>query len=120
MTGRPTDAVSLLKAAGGLHQHVYGGHASGPQRARALLLLGSVYDELPLFFLPELADIYLEQAMNEFPGSPEARTAYVLYEERVTRAFSGSGGTDLPTEVKVRLMELKRLANGVPEARGKV
>jgi hypothetical protein len=67
-----------------------------------------------------LPDAYLIQCIDEFPGTDDAKRAFTLYRELVVLAFSGSGGTDLPTDVRVKLMELHDKAFHVVKLDGRV
>lgn len=117
---RSVDPVAVLRASASLHALLARKSLTGDQRARALYLLGLGYNSLPLFFIDELPEVYLELCIEEFGGTTEARLAFDLYQDIVTARFSGSGGTNVPSDVVVRLMELYKKAHGIPEFEGKV
>lgn len=114
------DAVSILRGTVALHRLIEQRKISGPERARALFLLGFGYNKIRSFLINELPEMYLELCIEEAIGSEEAKSAFRLYQEIVTESFTGSGGTHLPSEVKLKLMELYNKAHGIPEFVGKV
>lgn len=105
-------AVELLRATSLLHKMLED-KTTKEDKGRALYLLGLAYSRLPLFFLPELPEMFLEQAIREVPGSDDARRAYKLYTEEVTLGYTGSSGTELPDDVQLRFRELYDLAYSV-------
>jgi hypothetical protein len=50
-----------------------------------------------------LADGYLKTCMDEWPQLPQAKKCFREYEAFIEFAYSGSGGTHLPEEVKAEL-----------------
>jgi hypothetical protein len=82
-------------------------------RSKALYLMGLAYSKLPLFFINELPEIYLERCIREAPGTSEAKKAFELYKDLVLVGYSGSGGTNVPSDVRLELQELHELSQGV-------
>jgi len=117
---RRADAVTLLRATSLLHQALERVNLEGRDRSRALYLLGYSYSHLPLYFTEDLELDYLKQAVEEFPGSEDARRSFELYKEQIDLSFTGSGGTRLPDDVELELKELERKARGIPRFEGKV
>jgi hypothetical protein len=64
--------------------------------------------------------MYLEQCIQEFPGSTDAKNAFRVYRQHIIADFTGSGGTDIPDEVSIHLDELRKKAYGEPTFNGKV
>lgn len=114
------DAVGLLRATSDLHKLLALPKLTSADRSEALYLLGLSYSKLPLFFIDELPEVYLRQCIDESPGSKIAQRSYRLYEEIVELAFTGSSGTNLPTDVRLKLMEFHDKAYGIPAVDGKV
>lgn len=113
------DAVSLLRATSGLHALLHGKTLTSQERSTALYLLGYSYNKLPLFFIDEFPELYLQQCIEEFPGTSDAVRSYKLYKEIILLGYSGSGGTHLPGDVAARLMELHDKAYGMLTIGGK-
>ncbi len=105
-------AVELLRATALLHKMLED-ESSKTRRGHALYLLGLTYSRLPLFFLDELPELLLEQAIREIPGSEDARLAYKLYTEVVSLGFTGSAGTEIPDDIQLKFKELYNLAYGI-------
>ena len=114
------DEVKLIRGSAMIHDLLVVNKLAGASRSKALYLLGLSYSKLPSFFIDELPDTYLVQCIDEFPGSDDAKRAFKLYRELVMLAFSGSGGTEFPTDVRVKLMELHDKAFNVVKLDGRV
>jgi hypothetical protein len=111
--------VELLRASAMLHKALEQGLAA-PERRKALYFLGLTYTKLPLFFVNELPELFLEQCIREFPGSDEAKRSYKLYREIVTLGYTGSSGTNLPEDVLAIFQELHDIAYNVPHVSDRV
>jgi tetratricopeptide (TPR) repeat protein len=111
----PADRAALvhdLVASALLHRALAGGLASPDERAEASYLLGLA--ELrsdPSRQLPQ-AEAYLEAAIRAAPGSGIAQDAYAVLEEQTVLGWSGSGGFELPSDVRDWLAELHAIADG--------
>jgi len=114
------DEILLLRLSGELHSQLNEKLTKPEDRALALYLLGLAYSRLPFFFVDELPELYLEQCIEEFPGSQTAQRAYRLYKELVTLGFTGSSGTELPADVDLKLLDLYDRAYGIKKFEGKV
>jgi hypothetical protein len=114
------DDVSLLRGTAIIHDMLEKGGVSPEQRRRGLYLLGFAYGSLPGYFAESWAGMYLEQCISEFPGTKDAQRAYRVYRDMTTDEFTGSGGTNLPDEVKLHLEELRQKAFGEPSFAGRV
>ena len=117
---RSVDEIAFLRATAMLHALLSKEILPPQERSRALLLLGYSYAKLPLFFIDELPEIYLQQCIDEFPGSENARESYRIYKDKIELDFTGSAGTEIPSDIIVRLKELHDKAFGVPRFEGKV
>jgi tetratricopeptide (TPR) repeat protein len=106
------DSVSLLKATALIHSLLPS--IDDSEKAQALLDLGISYDKLPLFFIDELPEMYLQLAIEASPGSKEAKSAFHVYSNIIDRNYSGSGGTNIPSDVRVKLIELYNKAFAIP------
>ena len=114
------DEIAFLRATAMLHALLADEVMPPEQRSRALLLLGYSYVKLPLFFIDELPEIYLEQCIDEFPGSDDAKESYRIYKDKIELDFTGSAGTQIPVDIIVRLKELHDKAYDIPRFDGKV
>lgn len=83
---------------------------SEKQRAEAFYLLGNAYAVLENPLLWELDDYYFEACVKGQPHTPLARQCFEKFSEEAAFGFSGSAGTDLPAEEKMRLQKLRALA----------
>jgi hypothetical protein len=90
------------------------------ERRKALLLLGSAYAQLPLYFAESWSSLYLEQCINEFPGTREAKQAFKAYKESLVDQFTGSSGTNFPAEVAEKLDNVRKKAYAIPEFKGQL
>jgi len=108
-----TDTVSVLRAITVLHSILYDRSLSKAERGRVFYLLGFSYSRLPLFFISEMPEIYLQLAIKEVPGSDQAKAAFNLYKDLVYLDFTGSGGTHIPDDVAQRLENLHQEAFGL-------
>ena len=109
-------AVELLRATGILHAVLVAPTATTDDHAQALLLLGSAYAKLPQFFVDDLPQSFLEQAIREKPHSALAQEAFDIYRDVVELGFTGSGGTNLPPDVQAKLDELRSLVFATAKA----
>lgn len=114
------DDVSLLRGTALLHSALESGTLKPAERSKTLYLLGFAYEQLPLFFAESWTEMYLEQCIQEFPGSNDAKNAFRVYRQHIIADFTGSGGTDIPDEVSLHIDELRKKAYGEPAFDGKV
>ena len=105
-------AVELLRSTAMLHELLQHGRLPAGDVRRALYLLGMGYSKLRLYFANELPEFYLENCIRRFPKTQEARLSYQLYRETMLLGYTGSRGTHLPDDLKLKLSELHDLAYG--------
>lgn len=105
--------VELLRATAILHEAIEKGTLSPFERSQSLYLLGLSYSKLPLFFINELPEVFLELCIRDYPRSKDAKKSYSLYQEIITLGYTGSGGVHLPSDVQLKLNELHDIAYGV-------
>lgn len=109
----PADRAALVHdfmASGVLHRALAAGGLTPLETARASYLLGTA--ELrsdPSRRIPQ-AEWYLESAIRSAPGSDIAQDAYALIEQQAFLDWSGSGGTEIPEDVRAHLRTLRALA----------
>lgn len=56
-----------------------------------------------------LPDLYLKQCVLEYPKNPVAKKCFAEYEESMTVAFTGSGGTHIPDDIAQELNMMRGL-----------
>lgn len=102
--------IELLRATRMLHSILE--KSQDTNRKHALYLLGLSYRRLSQYTIPELAPLFLELCIREFPGTDDAKRSYrILHEIRVME-FSGISGGEIPSDVQSELKELRSLATG--------
>jgi hypothetical protein len=106
------DDVALLRGTALVHDALESGKLSEPQRRKALYLLGYAYTHLSQFFTEGWGELYLEKCIEEFPNTQEAKWAYNIYSDKVVDDFTGSGGSNIPDELKLHLEDLRKKAYG--------
>ena len=107
--------IELLRVTATIHRELNEGttlHAKN--EAEKLLLLAQAYRELPGYFMYELPEMLLERAIRLQADTELARKSFLLLREILIGAYSGSGGTYLPDDVKLHLRELEDIAYGIP------
>lgn len=109
-------SVRAMRAVSLLHGALDAGSLRGEDRAEALYLLGVAYSRLHPLFIEEQPEIFLEQCIDEFRGSEQARRAYSLYETLAT----GRAGAARSSDVNVKLKELHDRAYGIVPAPGSI
>jgi hypothetical protein len=68
----------------------------------------------------ELPEMLLERAIRLQRNTELARRSFLLYKDIIIGAYSGSGGTYLPSDVEALLRELEGIAYGIPNPSGRV
>lgn len=106
------DDVALLRGTALVHDALESGKLSQEQRRKALYLLGYAYTHLSQFFTEGWGEMYLEKCIEDFPNTQEAKWAYNIYSDTVIEDFTGSGGSNIPDEVKLHLEDLRKKAYG--------
>lgn len=109
-----TPEIELLRGSGILHRGFGANAIPAKSRGEALYLLGLIYSKLPLFFIDELPEMYLEESIRENPNTTIAKSAYDLYKEIVTLGYTGSSGTHVPGEALSKIDDLYKAAYGIP------
>jgi hypothetical protein len=117
---QPQNDVAILRGTAILHEQLEQGALHKDVRPQVLYLLGFAYTKLPLFFSESWAEMYLERCIKEFPGTLNAKRAFTVYRDQIIDDYTGTGGTDIPDEVKLHLEELRKKAFGEKEFRGAV
>ncbi|MCB9030142.1 MAG: hypothetical protein H6619_03760 [Deltaproteobacteria bacterium] len=113
-------AVELLRSTALLHEVLDDTKLSDEKRRRALYLIGLSYSKLPLFFVNELPELFLEQCIREYPNTLEAKNSFKLIKEILITGYTGSSGAHIPGEVDVKLEELYKVAYGEQELKDQV
>lgn len=115
-----SDPVGLILITARLHRAFDVGQLKGADRAEGLYLLGYAYSKLSGYFVNELPETFLIQAIEESPGTQQAKKAFALYKELTLLNFGGvTGAGEIPDDVNLNLKELEQEANGVPHFSGR-
>lgn len=101
--------VDYLRAARMLHEFLIGPKAKA-DKAEALFLLGSVYDNVGEAGAWAINEDYYELCIKTLPHSDQAKKCYARMEESLISGFSGSSGFHLPKDVQSKLVELRQMA----------
>jgi hypothetical protein len=108
----PGDRVGVVRdlvASSLLHRYASQAGRSGPELSEAYYLLGLASSRSHgLRWVPE-TEFYLETSIRLHPAAPHAEDAYAALEERALLGYTGSGGTQLPSDVQALLDELRGL-----------
>jgi hypothetical protein len=105
--------ISYLRASATLHQWL----SSNPQsekpdanRAKGLLLAGRAAEATRELNFWTLHERYYELCIDSYPKSDTARTCYQLLSDSVVTGYTGSSGTNLPSDVQQWLSRLSEKA----------
>lgn len=104
--------VDYLDASALLHAFVADGRPPHPEQAEAYYLLGEIETRTGRSFWLSQAEAYLETAIRLAPGQPISKDAYSLLEEFLVAGYSGSGGTNVPPDVREKLDLLRKISEG--------
>ncbi len=103
------DLIDLLLAKE-LYQKLEEEDADKNLKAKIFYALSFLDQSVGNHLFYSLSNRYLLECVSLVPHSAQAQQCYQLYEDRITLAYTGSGGTDLPDEVKSELENLKKKA----------
>jgi tetratricopeptide (TPR) repeat protein len=104
----PQDVLAALKLSSVLYEYL-NAYPTTPLKPDILywLSLGERrYHYQSMYSLP---DLYLKQCVLEDPKNPVAKLCFATYEESITVAFTGSGGTHIPPDIAKELNMMRNL-----------
>jgi hypothetical protein len=104
--------IEVLRALALLHSLLDEPRTADAHRRKALYLLGLSYSKIPMFFMYELPELYLEECIRTYPKTEEAQLSYKLYRYLVLQNFTGSSGAHLPKEEEEKSSRLHDYAYG--------
>jgi len=110
----PNALVYYVTAAGVLHRYIDSGPKQKEQLAEAFYLLGVSESHMNHSYWISETEYFLEVAIRMAPKAEFARSAFNFLEDLTTAGYSGSGGVNIPGDVKMRIEELRRLVEGAP------
>lgn len=108
----PSDArgdVAYLKASSLLHDMLKTKPTSA-ETADALYYIGVCYEALRDLGFWTLHEAYYEACIRAKPASPRAEVCYSRLNDSVSLGYTGTRGTDIPSDVQRRLNTLEKLA----------
>lgn len=115
----PTDRrglVQQLLASSELHRYLEARpDDGGPDIAETYYLMGLIESRTNFDYLVSESDFYLETAIRLAPGDPIGQAAFDLLEEETVLGWTGSGGSNMPQDVRRRLDALRELVEGRQE-----
>jgi tetratricopeptide (TPR) repeat protein len=105
------DLVTHLYVSGVLYEYLYS-HSEVKSTPDVLYWLAISDRFVNNNFFYSLADMYLRECMIKYPTHPVAKSCYSEYEKEMILSYSGSRGTQMPTDITEDLKYLKNLVNG--------
>ncbi|MBY0415004.1 MAG: hypothetical protein K2Q18_12615 [Bdellovibrionales bacterium] len=107
-TGNGDNDIALLISSGVLSKYL-NDFPTSKDTPEILYWLSVAEKRLGTAYFFTISELYLKDCITQFKSSPFAKKCYELYEENVEFGYTGSGGTDVPTEEKRELQRLKKL-----------
>ena len=101
--------VYFIAASSLLHRYVTTSAGPEPQLAEAYYYLGVAESYVPRTSWISETEFFLETAIRLAPTSLFGKKAFAFLEEYLIVGYSGSSGLHLPSDIKRRLDELRRL-----------
>lgn len=83
---------------------------NGTRTPEALLLAGVSYEVLSPLRLDDLHEFYYGACVEKAPHTPVAELCYQRYQQSIFAGYTGSGGENIPAEVKNHLMKVEEMA----------
>lgn len=75
---------------------------------KVLYWIGLIENQTNSLYLYSLGDLYLKRCMIDYKKSPWSKKCYKAYEESIYFGFTGSSGTNIPSDVLIELETLKK------------
>ena len=100
--------VDYIAASSLLHRYRVEAPRSKSEQAEAYYLLGGAESRVGRTFWLSQTEFYLDTSIRLDPGGARAEAAFDLLEEFVISGYTGSAGSDVPTDVRERLLELRQ------------
>ncbi len=108
----PNALVYYVTAAGVLHRYIDSGPKQKEKLAEAFYLLGVAESHVNHSYWISETEYFLEIAIRMAPDAEFSQSAFDFLEDLTTAGYSGSGGVNIPADVKDRIEELRRLVEG--------
>lgn len=110
LTSSDPTLLTYLRVSGMLYEHLQ--KKSGSKVVPEILYWLSLCDRVINHnFFYSMADIYLKECIVKYSTTPIAKKCYQEYETQTILGYTGSGGTNVPADVKADLDQLKKLVN---------
>ena len=104
-----TAEILYLRASAVIHDLLQSA-PQGIHANEALLLAGLSYEVLSPLKTEDLHDLYYETCIRRSPHTSTADLCYRRYEQSIIFGYTGSSGTDVPKDVREKLLELRNLS----------
>lgn len=104
--------IQYLRASAAVHNLLQ----LGPQTrhaGEAYLMAGLCYETLSSFRIGDVHEIYYEACVRTSPHTMISTACFRRYQEAIFFGYTGSRGTDVPEDVRLKLRELEELASPV-------
>ena len=101
--------IFFLRALSDLHL-VLGHELSKDQLGESLYLTGTSYEAVRDLSIWSLHEDYYDSCIRQVPHSKWSEKCYSKLEESIYFGYTGSSGLKLPTDMQIKLEELKKLA----------
>lgn len=105
-TGNGDNDITLLIASGVLSKYL-NDHPETKDAPRILYWLSIAERRLSNVYFFTLSDLYLKDCVTRYPKTSYAKKCYNLYENNIELGFTGSSGTDIPSDEKRELARLR-------------
>lgn len=110
--------ISTLRASRLLHELLNVQALSYEATTQANFLLALSYQHMNIRVFEGSRDLYLERCIRAFPGTPEAKEAFRLYEWNVRQSSTGSGGMHLDETDDMLIQELRTISGSTSKSEG--
>jgi hypothetical protein len=104
-----TADIYYLRASAATH-NLLQADSHGIHVGEALLLAGVAYEVLHPIKTEDLHELYYEACIQRSPHTAIASLCFQRYEQSTIYGFTGSSGTDLPFDIRMKILELRTLS----------
>ena len=104
----PQNVIAALKMSSVLYEYL-NTYPTTPLKPDILYWLALGERRYTYESMYSMPDLYLKQCVLEYPKNPVAKLCFAEYEESMTVAFTGSGGTHIPDDIAQELNMMQGL-----------
>ncbi len=110
------DLIPYLRVSGILYEYL-STHPKSKATPEILYWLAICDRSISENFFYSLADLYLKECILKYSTAPISKDCYKEYELETISSYSGSAGTNLPSEVRNELVQMKKLIETKPKVK---